>query len=145
MIQLSSRMVFASVSVCLATALLLASPLTERQSSNFDRSDSNTVADATQKMVRLRIDYKMAIAEDLVHGTIDLRTATAEFLRINIENDVTMSVIRDRYEGKTDFEKMARNVLDYARQQIASESKRDRGAIKDRLSCELEEIIHEGV
>lgn len=143
MIQLSSRLVFASVFLCLATALLLASPLTERQSLT-DRADVASVDDP-HIQTRLRIEYKISIANDLVLDAIDLRTATAEFIILNSENEVTMNVIRDRYEGKNDFEKMARNVIDYARTQIEEQPDATRELVKARLASELEQIIHRRV
>ena len=145
MIQLSSRWVFATVTLSLATGLLLAGPLTRVESSSHVEADAKAFINDPNERIAQRIEYKNLLIHDLLHDAISLRTATAEFLQANAEAEVTMSVVRTNYPGRSDFEKTARNVMHFVQVHLNMHPELDRETIRDRLECELIELVHRGV
>jgi hypothetical protein len=63
--------------------------------------------------VQTRMATKTELVESLLAGRTTLKNVTAEFLALNNDSPAMLS-IRTAYVGKTDEEKMARNVMDFA-------------------------------
>lgn len=101
---------------------------------------ADALASANADLLR-RIAAKELLAADLVAGRATLAHVTAEFLRMNAPDDVCMAVVRGRYPGRTDFERTAGNVLEYAGNQLAAMPPADRDRAAARLARELADAV----
>lgn len=69
-------------------------------------------------IVHKRFMLKYRLVDDLIAGRTNLRFVCDQFLVLNQALPGTMHSIRGSYSGRTDEEKMARNVVDYAQKQF---------------------------
>jgi hypothetical protein len=85
--------------------------------------------------IQQRIVVKEALIADLIAGRTTLAEVTAQFLILNKARPEYMAVIRAHFPGSTDQEKVARNVIDYARPRVADPVRREQ--LVQRLEAEL--------
>lgn len=60
-----------------------------------------------------RIQAKQSIIEAVMQDEMQLLEASERFLALNIHDRTTMDYIRVVYEGSTDLERSAQNIIDY--------------------------------
>ena len=61
-----------------------------------------------------RLLAKQTIVIELIDGRVKLGEATDRFLALTADDAVAMDYLRGKYDGSTDTERFARNVIDYA-------------------------------
>jgi SpoVK/Ycf46/Vps4 family AAA+-type ATPase len=107
---------------------------------NETNETNGSIQQLEQTRVELHrsIEVKASIIAELLAARITLEEATEQFLILTTNRPKTMQMIRSRYPGKTDREKMARNVME-ATQQLAEPHERD--ALRDRLEAELQQML----
>ncbi len=74
--------------------------------------------DIHDEVIQRRIALKEGIVGDLLAGRLSLAEATSQFAALNLPRADAMAVIRATYPGRTDEEKLARNVIEYARLRV---------------------------
>ena len=93
---------------------------------------------ATDHEVQQRIVIKESKIGELIAGRLTLAEVTDEFLTMNQMKPGFMSCIRAQYAGRTDREKMAHNVIDYARGRLEHDG--NDASILSHLDAELDEM-----
>ncbi len=88
--------------------------------------------------VRRRIEVKELIIADLIARRTTLAEATERFTVLNESRPQYLTVIRSKYPGETDQEKMARNVIGFAQLRVAPA---ERDALNRRLEMELRQML----
>jgi len=108
---------------CVALVMLFAAPepaATGADGANWvDLSDEETAAesrkiDLRRAVIEARVEYKEALITELAAGRATLPAVAAAFLQVNQDDAVCLGVVQTHYSGRSDEEKSARNVLDYA-------------------------------
>jgi hypothetical protein len=97
--------------------------------------------DAEDAEVLSRIRMKESIVTDLVAGRITMAEATDQFTELCAPHPAQMEVIRDRFPGATDREKIAHNVIAFALQRVDPDQ---RDAIASRLENDLRQMLAAG-
>ncbi len=64
-----------------------------------------------------RIATKQAIIHEVFAGRVTLADAADRFLTLTADDTQAMDFLRARYDGSTDLERMARNVIEHAKAQ----------------------------
>jgi hypothetical protein len=111
---------------------------------------SEIEADARQERVltveleetHRRMALKEALIDNLLNGKISMRDVLAGFLAANRGHEDSMMVIRAAYTGKSEEEKMAKNVLEFAAYR-ATGSFAKRLAILVKLTNEFKHLVDE--
>jgi hypothetical protein len=88
---------------------------------------------------RNRLSLKTRLIDDLLAQRTSLKEVTAQFLIINQARQSTAFAIRKAYEGATDEEKTARNVISLASLRMSG-SFTKRAEVLSRLTSELREF-----
>jgi len=70
-----------------------------------------------------RINAKQAIIVDVIDGRIELGEASRQFLALTAGDEAALAFVRGRYDGSTDVEKYARNVIEHAIGQVPAAEK----------------------
>lgn len=108
---------------CVALVMVFAAPepaATGADVANWADLSDEAMADESRKLegqravVEARIEYKEALLAELAAGRTTLPAVAAAFLRVNQDDAVCLGVVQTHYPGRSDEEKSARNVLDYA-------------------------------
>jgi hypothetical protein len=108
------------------------------------QNETNETNDSIQQLEQTRvelhrsIEVKASIIAELLAARITLEEATEQFLMLTKHRPKAMQMIRSRYPGKTDREKMARSVME-ATQRLAEPHERD--AVGDRLEAEFQQML----
>jgi hypothetical protein len=82
-----------------------------------------------------RISAKEAVTFDLIAGRTTLDSAAERFLALTASDAVSMDFLRSRFDGSTDLERVARNVIDYA---ITHVPVKDAPAVVARLDAQFQ-------
>lgn len=85
--------------------------------------------------VQNRIAAKESLISDLIEGRMTLAEVTARFVVLNASHPAYLSTIRAHYAGRSDLEKTARNVIDYAKARCTDPAVRAR--VVGRLEAEF--------
>jgi hypothetical protein len=85
-----------------------------------------------------RIEVKETIIAALLARQISLAEATDRFTAINASQPACMELIRQQYAGKTDQEKLARNVMAFVQLRV---SPAEWPAVRRRLEAELRQML----
>jgi hypothetical protein len=101
-------------------------------------ADNSREIDEECEVILHRIAVKESIAADLIAHRITLAEATERFTILNESRPDYMLAIRSAHPGKTDQEKMARNVISFAQTQAVPA---DRPALTQRLEAELQQML----
>jgi hypothetical protein len=96
--------------------------------------DRDAVLSDRSVLLHDRINAKQAIVEDVIGGRVELGEAARLFLELTVEDETAMAFVRGRYDGSTDLEKYARNVIDHVSGQVPSA---DKAAVLTRLNRQL--------
>jgi hypothetical protein len=88
--------------------------------------------------IQERIVAKETKIDELKAGRRTLAEVTDEFLALNQSRPSYMVVIRTHYEGRTDREKVARNVIHYVRTRMDDPA--EEAAVLSHLDAELNEM-----
>ncbi len=108
---------------CAALALLFAAPRPAATGadpalwgdlSDAEMTDQSRSLDRQRAIVAARVEYKEALMTELAAGRTTLAAVAAAFLRANRDDAVCVELVLAKYPGRSDEEKSARNVLDYA-------------------------------
>jgi hypothetical protein len=102
------------------------------KSREFDRRDAD---------VFRRIELKERLVADLIAGRVTLAEVTPQFLELNRDRPGYMLAIRASYPGRTDEERTARTVLQYAERQLAQFPSASHAAIAARLENEFSDLF----
>jgi hypothetical protein len=117
-------------------------PALRNQTANYAKHCSELNEEIEES--RNRVAIKEHLIELLVSGEMSLKDVTDEFLELNRGHNNYMIMIRRTFNGSTDREKIARNVLAFT-------SQRERGslfqrmAVMARLMNEFEELKNQKV
>lgn len=87
-----------------------------------------------QQMFAQRIDYKESLMNDLIAGKTSLAAVADEFLRMNRDLPITMTLLVVQYPDCSDEEVSARNVMEFVRMRIDAETGE---AVLARLKAEF--------
>src|SRR5690349_9198789 len=98
--------------------------------------------DAQDSHILQRIAVKEEIVNDLVGGRISLLDAAAQFRALNAGRRDYLEVIRLTYPGRTDDERMCRNVIGFVESAVASDE--DGRYVIYRLNQELNHLLASG-
>ncbi len=97
--------------------------------------------DAEDDDVRRRIEVKESLVVELIAGRVSLTEVTDRFTALDETRPANLAMVRDRFPGDTDHEKMARNVIAYALPRAADHQ---RAALANRLDAELRHSLAAG-
>jgi hypothetical protein len=89
-----------------------------------------------------RIAAKEEIVDDLIGGRISLLDAAAQFRALNAGRRDYLAVIRTTYPGRTDDERMCRNVISFVESAVTSDE--DGRYVVYRLNEELNRLLANG-
>ncbi len=117
-VSVSVRWLVYPAGVCLIAAAVIASPGDLPGDGAEIPSDEVMAAVSAdlgrrQSVVTARLAYKESHIAELVAGRAGLADVAAAFARLNADEPASLDVIRHHYEGRTDEERAARNVLDF--------------------------------
>lgn len=136
------RITFQSVTVVAAivggVAILAGDPLGSSASGGTATPDAATVAALNERthQIATRIAYKDSLMRELIAGRTTLTDVAAEFLRLNQDEAVNMSVLRQQFPCGNDEERSACNVIQYLYQRglPAAEEARVLGRLEDEFA-----------
>jgi hypothetical protein len=93
-------------------------------------------------VVMRRIAAKEGIIDDLIGGRISLMEAAAQFRALNAGRRDYLEVIRSTYPGRTDDERICRNVIGFVESYVKSDE--DGCHLVYRLNAELRQLVDGG-
>jgi len=108
----------------------------EKQAGEIERELDLGAAELHQ-----RHEAKQALVTDLTAGRTTLAEVTAQFMLLNYDRPACMDIIRRKFPGATDEEKMARNVLAFVDVMLSADPSIDRAAVRARLDAELASML----
>ena len=88
-----------------------------------------------------RIELKDRLVADLIAGRTTLAEVTPQFVELNRDRPGYMTAIRASYPGRTDEERTARTVLQYAERQLAQSPSASHVEITARLEHEFADLF----
>jgi hypothetical protein len=97
--------------------------------------------DRKETEVLRRMELKDRLVADLIAGRATLAEVTPQFLDLNRDRPGYVTAIRITYPGRTDEERTARTVLQYAERQLAQLPPPGRAAITARLGDEFADLF----
>ncbi len=141
MSQLSIRWLIWPVVAALLLAVVVAQPQPELATGTEESADPELLAfgaelDAAQSQVRARIALKEHLIGELAEGRQTLDEVATVFLQLNQASEICMSVVRAKYPGATDEERIARNVIAFAVDRVRSPEAKN--TLQTRLGREFE-------
>ncbi len=95
--------------------------------------------DRRLEAVAARTAYKEDLTDQLLAGRVTLAAAADGFLRVNQDVPECLSAMRLHFPGVDDREMSARNVIEYARQRVATAAW---PAVSRRLTGEYQAAFH---
>jgi len=101
-------------------------------------SELRAELDTVDTQILNQIATKDALVADLIAGRTTLAEVTNRFAEMNQTRPECMTVIRQQYEGATDEEKMARNVIDFVTLELAQADASQKSKVLTRLETEFE-------
>lgn len=107
----------------------------EREAAEAEAAGRDLTAEAVD--VNQRIELKEALIGDLIAGRTTLAEVTTQFAALNEPRPHYQEVIRTHFPGRTDKEKLARSVIEYARPRITDAAE---DQVMARLEAELAEM-----
>lgn len=129
--------------VCLIAAAVIASPGGMPANDVEIPSDEVMAAQAAdlnrrQSVVNARLAYKEAHIAELVAGRAGLGDIAAAFALLNADDPSARGIIRQHYQGRTDEECAARNVLDFIESRAMPRA--ERAALLARLRADFDRL-----
>jgi hypothetical protein len=106
-----------------------------------DMTEESGRLDSESEDVRRRVAVKEQIIAELIARRMTLAEATDRFVQLNSYRPEILEVIRAKYPSGSDFEKTARNVIDYVLVRVAVP---ERPAVARRLESELRQMLTAG-
>jgi hypothetical protein len=103
-----------------------------------DSDEQGRRIEEESERIRRRLRVKETIVTDLIAGRVTLAEATDRFTELNESQPHYLLTIRNHFPGQTDEERMARNVIGFAEQQVPP---KERPALRSRFEAELRRML----